>query len=428
MKIGKWVLAIAGLALIFGGVASAQIQANRLCIHNGGDYYIIGFDHDLPNNGGGKYYPTYLHKPAMSLPWTLPGNYTWKVAGWCFTGMQAQDFSTTWVWKTCLQYSIDNPYATTMTFVWPYMYCTGAIPHTGSYSVVYGGIIPTATPIVGGLGYVYPSSMGSMSPYLNVFLVASAVFNISGTAPFYGWSFAWSGPCSGAVTVPSAYSIYQFSWENMGPKNQYLILSGNEMDCTTANGGNKGKNYTIGSIFDAGYYYYWPNNCNGTDSEWAGCLFVCDTVTIPTNVPGTSHGATPFLTYGFDVGSGTVTPLASSGLAKLQLMTEDYNKIGTRVLLAGWRVSGGGLPYGASGYRLPHAWDIFTDFFASIIAVWGHVTLPGYPACQFGTTGGGHSIPVPIPPLPQLMCLELIYCGFSGSGFEPSAGYMVCYF
>jgi hypothetical protein len=432
MRLGKWVLGIAAIALLLGGTATAQIEANQLCIHNGSDYYIGGLDHRHPNNGGGKYYPSYLHIPATDGP-----PWQWKIAGWSFAGMKATNFIyTTWIWESCLQYSLDNPYATTMTFVYPKVYCDGTIPHTGSYSTVYGGVVPTSVAVVGGQGIVYPSNNGSTGPYLNLFFVASGVWNIASTSPYYGWIMGWSLPCASAVTIPSAYSIYQFTWENAGYNQgfdmQYLLLSGNEMDCTGTAGGNKGKNYTIGSLYDQGYYYYWDNACQGADSEWAGCLFVCDIVSIPVNYqPASTTDKGVFAPYEFDVGSATVTPAVSTGQAYLQMYTNNqvngFNGEG-RILLAGWNASGGGTPYGPMGNRVPHSIDIFALFFLGIAPVWYHVTLDGFPGCLWPNSRGGYSGKVPIPPLPQLMCLELIYSSFSANGGAPSAGYMVCMF
>ena len=105
---------------------------------------------------------------------------------------------------------------------------------------------------------------------------------------------------------------------NKGPNNQYVLLSGDELDCL-GGPGNKGRNYSLISDADNGYYWFWNNACSGAAQEWAMCLFVCDTVTIPVNAPSNSG---PFAAYGFDVGSPTVTPLLSSNCIMLGFMTE----------------------------------------------------------------------------------------------------------
>jgi hypothetical protein len=223
--------------------------------------------------------------------------------------------------------------------------------------------------------------------------------------------------------------VFQYTWEWMGPFGQYQGLSGNEMDCTTANGGNKGRCYSIGKVGDTNQFYTWLNNCTGVDSSFAMSLLVNDAVAVPVNVPGATNGSNPFVSYGFDAGVTTLTPLASSGACMLKVMYEDVFNPGTgRALLAASPWSGPCVPYGPAGYRLPHAWDPITAFFSGIWFVWQATTAAGYPAAQFGTTVAGASVAVPIPPDPSLLCLELQFSGYSTNGRAPTASYMVCFF
>ena len=183
MRIGKWVLGIAALALLFGSVADAQIQANTLCVQAGGAYYVNGPFYGYPNHGGSKYFPSYAHIPAAPMSSTNLV-YPWKLAGWAWTGMQANNMGPTWYWETCLQSSMDNPGSPGMSFDYPVLFCTGAVPHSGSPAPTYGGNIPSSVPIVGGHAWLFPSSMGGWDAYLNVFSVGAASWVIPSTAPF----------------------------------------------------------------------------------------------------------------------------------------------------------------------------------------------------------------------------------------------------
>ena len=91
MRLGKGVLGIAAFALLFGGTAAAQIAANRLCILNGGEYYINSPFYGFPNHSAGKYFPSYAHR--ASTPVDQGGGvyiYPWKLAGWCWAGLQGK--------------------------------------------------------------------------------------------------------------------------------------------------------------------------------------------------------------------------------------------------------------------------------------------------------------------------------------------------
>ena len=116
MRIGKWVLGIAVLVLLFGSVADAQMQANTLCIQAGAGVYTNGKYNGYPNHGGFKYFPSYAHIPSAPVS---PQNliYPWKIAGWAWTGLQfSGNFGPTWYWDTCLQHSTDNPYSTQLPY------------------------------------------------------------------------------------------------------------------------------------------------------------------------------------------------------------------------------------------------------------------------------------------------------------------------
>lgn len=402
-------------------------QSNSLCINDGGEYFVTSIDHSLPNNGGGKYFPSFTHCPAQSIG--TPNSWPWKISGWEFTGMQGNNFGSTWVWKSCLQKSTDLPYSTTMTFPYPSNYINGSMAHSGPPAPLYSDVIPSTVPIVSGLGYLFPSTFGGFDIYMNIFATAAGSWVIPSTAPYYSWRFAFVG--ASGITVPSGCSIWEFVWENQGPYKQFLSFSGSETDCTGYSGGNKGKNYSLGSEFDNSSFYYWNNSCTGGEVEWDMCLHVDDAVSIPVNKPGTGSSTNPFATYGFDVGSATVTPYASSNSAYLQVMTEDQCSppSSPRVLLAAYAHSQPKtIPYGTKGYRLPHSWDMFTDVFASLTPVWAHQLNPGYPSSMFGTTTGGHSIAVPIDASLGLQGLELCFSTFSQNGLYPSASFMVTYF
>jgi hypothetical protein len=357
--------------------------------------------------------------------------------------MQANVYGPTWFWLTGLYANVDNPYATTMSFDYPFLYCSGAVPHSGSPRIIYGGNMPGNVPSVipsplATREIVFPSSYGGFDAYLNLFWFGTGTWSIASTQPYYGWQFAFTTTAPTVVELPSMTSIWQYTWEDLGPIGQYEILSGNEMDCTLTAGGNKGRNYAVINIGDAPYYGYWANNCTGGDSNWAQCLFVEDAVTIPVNVPGDAGLSNPFAYYGyaFDVAVSTVTPAAQSGSAWLQAYYEDYANPGTgRALIAGspWvgliplGTMSSALPYGPAGFRVGHPNDLVTGFFITVASIWQGTVNPGFPACMFGTTTAGISIPVPIPPLPELICFELRYSGFSFSGKAPTASYYVCY-
>jgi hypothetical protein len=350
--------------------------------------------------------------------------------------MQANNYGPTWFWATALMYSVDNPWATTMTFNYPVNYCLGLKPHSGPPWKVYG-IVPAPPPPPPPSSFpfrpmVFPSSYGGFDAYLNNFAYVESTWNIPSTAPYYGWTFALVTAPTNFLVLPSMHSVYQYVWEWLGPYGQYQLFSGNEMDCTLTSGGNKGRIYSIGIIPDTSYIYYWNNACTGVDGSWVMSLLVNDAVTVPVNVPGAPNASNPFVNYGFDAGVTTLTPLASSGSCFLQAMYEDVFNPGTgRALLAASPYSGPCVQYGPAGFRLPHAWDPITELFAGIWWVWGATPpgiLPGFPAASFGTTVGGYSAGVPIPSSPAWLCLELRFSGYSLNGRAPTASFMVCFF
>jgi hypothetical protein len=387
------------------------LDANRLAIHNGGEYYVGGFDHS--NSGAGKYFPSFAHWSAKGTG--TPLGWPWQLRGWVWSGMQANNCKPTWYWSTALQYSVDNPWSTNMTFNYPVNYCLGLEPHSGPPWVVYSS--PN--------GMVFPSSYGGFDPYLNIFAFGGASWNIPSTSPYYGYTFAFVTTPSNFIALPSVQSVYQYIWE----AGQYLVVSGDELDSTLKNGAHKGRGYSIGTDNISGYFYFWNNSCTGVDTAWDMCLLVNDAVTVPVNVPG-SPGS-PFAKYGFDVGVATLMPVLTSN-SVLKVMYEDVFNPGTgRALLAASPYNGPAVPYGPVGFRLPHAWDPITAFFAGIWWVWGAIPpgiVPGYPAASYGTTVGGHSANVTIPTLPSLKCLELKFSGFSTAGRAPTASYMICFF
>ena len=429
MKLGKWALAIAALALLFGSAADAQtIAANKLCIHNGSEYYVNGGFYGYPNHGSCRYFPSFTHFAATSKD-NLGIVYPWKLAGWSWSGMQANVYGPTWYWENALQSSTDNPGATTMSFDYPALYCNGTVNVSGVPGPIYGGNIPSTVPTVGGYTWLFPSSMGGWDNYLNIFATGAASWTIPSTAPFYGWLFAFTWDCASAVTLPSSNSIWQFDWVMKGTYGQYVLMDGDCPDCL-GGAGNKGRNYSLISDADNGYIWSWGNSGTGVQQEWAMCLFVCDAVTVPVNVPGGAGAGNPFLSYGFDVGAATITPLLSSNCVQLGFMTEDYTGLGgNRVALAAfafWPTVG---PYSLYNYRVPHGWDVLTNLFLGIAPLFMHSPTVGYPAAMFGTTIGAHSTLMPFPADPALMCSELRYSTYAmGKGQPMSASYMVTYF
>jgi hypothetical protein len=369
-----------------------------------------------------------------------PGNTTWpwKIRGWSWTGMMADKCGPTWYWESLLQKSVDNPWAKTMTWDYPINYALGIVPHSGSPRILYGCnlISPPLPSYVHTQEIMFPSSHGGFDSSFNVFVVAGETWIIPSTLPYYGYEFGLVFSASEVLHVPSGASIWEYVYESQGPMCQYMVLSGNELDCLGW-GGNKGRGYSLAHPGDCGYTYFFPNKCNGARHEFAMCLFVEDPVSIPVNDPGVTNKPNPFASYGFDIGVTAITPLYSSGGCKLRIMTEDYaNPGGGRVLLAGspwidmipFGTPAPGIPFGPIGFRLPHTWDMLTYFFSSLSFVWFHETKPGYPAGVFGTTTGSHSDAVSIPPLPGFIGLEIFFSTFSTKGKAPSAAFMVTLF
>jgi hypothetical protein len=436
MKLGKWVLGIAALGLILGGVAEAQtFNANSLCLNGGSGYQYTGPFWGYPNHGAAKYFPSFAHIPSTSVN-QAGFVFPWKLAGWGWTGTQGNTTGPTWYWETCLQSSADNPYGTAMTFDYPLLFCNGTLSHSGFCAPIYGGQVPSSVPVVGTNNYQFPSSMGGWDAYLNVFAVAGASWMIPSTAPNTAYDFGlfFGAGCASAITLPSSDSIWEFVWCMKGPYGQYMVFSC-EGDC---NGpawwaGQKGRNYTIGMDGDNGYYWYWTNGCTGTGEEMDMCLFVCDAITIPVNIPGAYWGQ-PFTGYGFDVGIATLTPYLSSGALQLGFMSEDYTgNGGSRVVLASFGLMAGP-PYGKQNNRVPHGWDVLTDLYVNNLApIFMHTPAFGYPGSMFGTTCGAHSTFLPFPPEPSLMCAEIVYSSYplgAIPNYSPplSAGFRVTYF
>jgi hypothetical protein len=421
--------------ILLCSMADSQIMANRLCFHNGGEYYVSAYDHGSPNDAVGRYFPSYTHRAALGVG--EPGNWTWpwKIRGWSFTGMMAFAYGPTWYWETLLQKSKDNPWSASMTWNYPVNFALGIVPHEGWPVPIYFGYLNIAQlpSYVQGQQFFFPSSSNGFDQYLNIFALTNATWHIPSTIPFYGFDFGLMVNPSAAFLVPSDHSIWEYIYESQGPFLQYCVLSGNELDCL-GGGGNKGMSYSIALQGDTAYTVYYRNKCTGTSAEWAMCLFVEDAVSIPVNDPGVTNWPNPFRAYGFDAGIAAITPLYSSEVRRLRIMTEDYAHAGGgRVLLAGspWKdlipfgTTAKCLPYGPAGYRLPHAWDVITDFFSSFASLWYHETNPGYPSGVFGTTTGGHSQGIIMRPYPAVIGLEIFISTFSANGHAPSAAFMM---
>ena len=69
MRLGKVTFLLAAL-LIMCGTASAQIEANRLCLHNGSEYYSNAgwMPHTSVNDGAGGYFPSFAHWASTEAP------------------------------------------------------------------------------------------------------------------------------------------------------------------------------------------------------------------------------------------------------------------------------------------------------------------------------------------------------------------------
>jgi hypothetical protein len=425
MRLGRWVLALAAVSLLFCGTANAQIEANELCLHNGGEYYVNGGFFGFPNHGGGRYFPEFTHTPQVKNQDN--GLYTWQLGGWFFVGMQANAHGAQWYWEVCLQISADAEASGTfnMSFDHPQRFCMGLIPHTGFPMPIYGGTLPTSLPTIGGQGWLFPSSAGGFDAYLNIFAIGSGSFNIPSTQPFYGWLFGWTVPCASAITVPSENAIWQFAWQKLGPNGQYLILSGNEMDCLGQSGlGNKARNYSVISDFDNGYLWYWTNTCNGAGQEYAMCLWVCDCVILCQNVPGATNAANPYAAYGFDVGTGAITPYMTSGAMLLGWVVIQWDEECNVYVIIGAFHSNIHVEYKGNKYRI--VFDFLTNFMIGIGFQVPHIFFP-YPA-YWGDTAGGHTFALPVPPDPALKCARIIWTGINPIGLKPTGGFEQTWF
>ena len=409
-------------------VGGQVLSANQLCLQNGGESFVPNYGHGRPDSSGGKYFPSFTHWAA--LPGGAAGTtYPWKIAGWGWHAMLYDTFTPVWHFETCLQKSRDNPHALTMSFDYPRLFCTGDARVSGAPMPMYAGTLPGKIPLVGGNEMLFPSSMGGFDAYLNLFALAAPSYTIPSTWPFYGWRFAVSWDCASAISVPSACSIWEYTWKTTPNVSQYLVLSSDEVDCL-GSPGNKGRSYSMLMDASMGNGWYFPNNGQGTGAELDMALFVCDAITIPVNRPGTGAMTNPFASYGFDVGVTTLTPLASSGAAHLGFMTEDAVGLGgDRAVLGALAISPTAGPYGSQGNRMPLGWDLVTRFLAAFSPLFFHRPAPAYPASLFGTTFGAHTPALLIPPDPVLTCLEMRFASYPVSGGAPmSASFMTTFF
>jgi hypothetical protein len=434
MRLGKIAFALAAL-LILGGSAFAQIEANRLCLHNGSEYYSNAgwMPHTSVNDGAGGYFPSYTHWAPTEGP---GGDYPWKIRGFAWSGMQGNNYGCDWYWGELLATSVDNPYATAMTFDYMRNYCTGLSPHAGHPWVVYGGTHDTLPAPFLSKDMVFPSSTGGFDDYLNAFVAVATGFNTTSVQPFYGWNFAFTWPTSGMEYVPSQTSIYFFTWENfeIGSQGyaQYQLLSGNEMDCTQLLGANKGHNHYLGAVGDTNWFFYQNNTCTGGQAKWEMCLFLEDAITFPLNTPGATNAANPYQADGFDVGIATVCPNMSSTQWTHQIYYEDYDSPGDNYLAIGSIPAFNAKSSPWSGYRFPGSLWFHGDPVAALYLAASVITQTtvnsGFTAAVFGTTVGGVSLPYPFFDL-IAKCFEVRIWGFNTSNFRPEgAGFMFCMF
>lgn len=425
MRLGKWVLAVAVLALCFGMPAEAQYQPNELNIHAGARFWSGGpgaGGWGYPNHGLSHYFPSFSHW-AGSID-LASMQFLWKIDGWSWTSMQGSTTSSVWYFDSALQYSIDSPYATDtkingskgMGWDYPKMLCLGSV--TGALpDFIWGGRLPGVVPLIGGNHRgQFPSSLGGLDSYWNFFAVATGSVVTSLPNPFNIWVFGLAGDCTAPITAPSNSSIFEYVWVNR-PQTvvpQYMLVAGDEFDCTgtaAGNVGNKARNFTVTCDSDNGWYWGW-----GSTYEAGHSLAVCDIVTIPVNVPGnTVSGINPYIGLGFDVGGASVTPFVSSGCVTLQFMSLANQAPGAvRATLASLNYWPGAAPwsmtfaFGPGGLkRIAHSWDVITGLMFKLVTVFAHTPLAGYPGYMFASHAGANSIGVPFPPDPFAFCLEL---------------------
>lgn len=440
MRLGKWVLGLMGIAVLsffLGGSAQAQgtpgmpnceifpYTPNELCLHNGVEYYTNGPYHKWSqgNRGAGNYFPSFTHQAGQGGP-SFQCQYMWKIDGWCWYGMMGNNAISTWYWETMLIFSRDNAYSLNMSWDYPKVFCDGLTTHYSFCSPIFGAVINSGVPVVGGKGLVLPSSAGGTYNQ-NIFFICAGYVTVPGTSPFTCYSFnCMFGDCMYPATVPSSDSIYAFVYTHDNPRNpdQYVCLDGDCPDCI-GNGGNKGRNYTIISDYDNGYYWMWLNGCTGTNTDWGICLLVCDVVTIPVNIPGDPEN--PYAAFGFDLGPATVTPYASSGCVALQWCTLANNGSAcgyTRIILGNLGLGPCQTYNPFCCYRITF-WDLVSEITASIAPLTAHTPLPGYPATCLGTCCGGHTlVPLPLLPDPALFCLEIWWYSFQPflAGVQPA--------
>ncbi|MBU0754427.1 MAG: hypothetical protein KJ645_04765, partial [Planctomycetes bacterium] len=430
-------LVLVALILLGGTAMAQQINANRLCLHNGAEYFIGLTDKTGDNTGCGKYYPAPQHWAGKGQNPGPNNHWPWKLQGWAWSANQGYIYGPTWYWVTTLGYSVDNPYATTMTWPYPFMHFAG-LTHNGFPGHIYSHVYPVAAPsVLFKRRTIVPSSLGGLDATdANNLAFGATTFTIASTAPLYGWNFGYSGPAASAFTLPSNISIYQYVYEGLGPYGQYQALSANEWDCTSATGGTKGRNHML--FRDDNYIYTYTNPCTGGFITWGMCLFVTDAVAIPVNIPGALNPHNPFAYagYTFDVGEGCVTPLSSSNQLQFQMTYEDYQNPGTsRFMLMGspWvnyvplGVKANCIPFGPVGNRLAHTVDALTDTAFTLLPFTVSGASGLYPACMWGTTIGAlGGIPLPLPN--YFGGLEIKFTGISTTGRTPSASFHVTYF
>ena len=468
MRNGKWVLGIAAIALLFCGTAFSQAAPddyNRLCLHNGGDYYInVAIGGSLftgtPNSGSGKYYPSYTH--ITSTP--VGGLYYWKIRGYTWVGMKATGGTSIWRWTGMLlgipsddyNYTAVPSVSLSCTFPAPHAWSSGALLTAGGggwsnplFQWSANGLA-TSIPAVGGKNFLLPSAT-SFTSAANIFAIVGGSLNTGTISPFYGYGFGVTYATS-ATIVASTTAIYQYIFEDqnaVAPGDyHYCIYSGNEMDHNAgypyAVGdlpGYKGKNQLL--IYRPPYQIGWPiglstGQNSGNSYSVDMCLLVDDAVLTPVNV--SVHAATaaynPFVAYGFDVGTATMTPEVASGGAFLGFTTEDYKASGQAfAILASKHTPGseaiGALQYDGNSHRYPcGSVDGVTNYFLARLTKWLHAIAFPFPTCAWNLdTVGGFSAQLPIGAKFQasLPGKEYIFCGFltNATSGDCTSGWMV---
>jgi hypothetical protein len=153
------------------------------------------------------------------------------------------------------------------------------------------------------------------------------------------------------------------------------------------------------------------------------CLWTCDVVCIPQNIPGATNAANPYAVYGFDLGTGSITPYMTSGAYLLAFADIKHDGAGkTFAHLASLPTFYGINPitYKKGKYRLT-GFDLITNIFLGLVPLF-NTTLGPFPA-NWGTTVGGYT-PTAFPLFdPLLKCAQMRFSALDVQTLETSAAW-----